>query len=823
MNKKPITVSLDLEEFSKEKFQDLLDVKPWMKTREFTLINDIRNLRDFIDRAITAGKCVIDFETTGLNTRTKKIKDPATGQITKVPVEHLVGVGLCYESKASVYIPMKHYIGENLEEALVLEELRRLCAFCIVIFHNAKFDMSQLHNRGIFVDGAKKFEDTQLLARLYNANQKDLKLKNLSERLLNQPMLKFKEITQSTNRFDLVDPQQGYYYGASDAICTFDLYNFFMASPIVQEQTQIYNIEKRVVFAVMKMEANLVRIDVEFLKIEKDKVQKKLKDISQDIFTLAKHEFNIGSPQQLGKVLFEELGFKSDQPRTASGQYATDNAALKKLAQTQPICKKLIAYRSLEKSLGTYIENLINNVDEDGCVKFGFHQSGTDTGRFSSPGGSGLLEDGYSGVNVQSVPKATKDDDSGEDLPDIRRSVIARDGKTIVAADYENEEMRVAANLSNETTWIDAVNKGIDFHTATGAIISGKSTDAVTPEERKLGKTTNFLCLFLGGARTLAGNAGISEAEAKRILNAFFAGVPRLKTWIDREIKKARKSKIVKTLLGRVRPLSEFYDSEDRGLQNHGDRCVINTQVQGICADIMKTVMAKIHSWILVNNLEEDVKVLITMHDELVFEVTTEKLELLVPEITKIMMLREVINDVFKWPIPLTVDVKYGNSWRVKKKFYEDFPHTRARLSEPLMKLRDLNLKSPIIEAVMKDLPPKEMPPAEAISLDISTQPVVEDKNVYSNPSPEIILENKPSAINEKEFLYILRDTGDITVLHLNAIIKFILKEQEKNPDRYVSPKKILRVRDQEGSSLMVSEYLIPVDLFLGLARFFKI
>lgn len=836
-----LTVTPDLEDLFGDNIQELINLKPWMKTRSFKLVESMEELRDFIDQAIAAGKCTIDFETTGLSTRTKKILDPATGNTIKIPVEKVVGVGLCYESKSACYTAINHKIGEkyNLNEKLVFDELRRLCTSCNVIFHNAKFDMAHLNMRGIYIDGAKKFDDTQIMARLYNSNQKDLKLKNLSERILNQPMLKFDDMVRNKGgRFDLVDPIHGYYYGASDAICTFDLYNYFEASPIVQQQGQIYGIEKRVVFSVMEMESNLVRIDLDYLRSEKQRVENRLKEITREIYEIAGHEFNIGSPVQLGKILTEE--FKFNLPRTEKGSIATDNAALKGLAVTQPICKKIIAFRALEKSVGTYIENLLNNVDEDGFIKLGFHQSGTDTGRFSSPGGKGLTEDGYCGVNVQSVPKATKDEDSGENLPDIRRAVIAREGKTIVAADYENEEMRVAANLSNETAWIDAVSKGIDFHTATGAIIAGgKPASAVTPEERRLGKTTNFLSLYLGGARTLAANAGISEAEAKRVLNAFFAGVPHLKSWIDREIKKARKLKYVKTLFGRVRPLAEFYDSEDRGLQNHGDRCVINTQVQGVCADIMKSVMAKLYSWIHANGLEQDIKVLITMHDELVFEITTEKLELLVPEIAKIMMLPEIIRDIFKWPIPLTVDIKYGNSWRVKKKFFEDFPQTRARLSEPLMKIKEMKATSPIMETVLKETP--KASPAEPISLDASLIVATEEikkENDQKEPENKEIKETEvkpveitPTAekessnfqVDENDLIYILRDTGEITVLHLNAIIKFILREQERGPDRYQSMKKILKIRDQKGNSLLVSEFKVPVDLFVGLARFFRI
>lgn len=1325
MNK---TVTPDLMFLAQDKLKGLIEEKPWMKQRKFLLASSVDEVKDFIDKAIQTGRCVIDLETTGLNTRMKKIKKQ--DKTILVPATKLVGVGLCYDHTFAMYVPLGHQIDEelNLPEESILEELRRLCTSAVTIYHNAKFDMAQLNNRGIYVDGYTKFEDTQILARLYDSNQKDIKLKNLSERHLNQPMLKFTDMVAGSERFDLISPRDGYVYGASDAICTFDLFNFFTASKIVQNQKGIYNIEKKVVFVVMEMESNLVKVDSSYLQKQKESAEKRLKELTQEIYTLAGQEFNIGSTVQLGKILTGEK-FKFNLPKTEKGSVSTDNAALKALAATQPICKKLIAFRGLEKSLGTYINNLLNNRDEDDCIKFGFHQSGTDTGRFSSPGGQGLEEDGYSGVNVQSIPKATKDGDSGEELPDIRKCVISRPGKTIIAADYENEEMRVAANLSNETTWINAVNNGIDFHTATGALISGKSTNDVTPEDRRLGKSTNFLALYMGGARTLASNAGISEAEAKRVLATFYAGVPRLKSWMEKEIKASRKSKMVRTKLGRIRPLAKFYDTEDRGLQNHGDRCVTNTQIQGClqgherclttegylpiseikdlksqgkdlkvwtgyswetfevidrgesqlaeielrnglkidvdvrhevlveepdgykykrfdelkettrictseptekefghypdpfiydgqsnnakninidshdqwndiayllgclvgdgsvsvisdidhyitslcfgkskvdklflnikriinslglnlndprlnknsngvsftipiyskglifllrymgynftnsqnkrvperifrsplsmrkaflrgyfdtdgaksranrysfhtpneqllkdvqllaltlgcasaihkdntgaflllwqdlrsfekavgleitsvkrrnnsslftlpdfmrerllmilkdvksvdknnnayinkikkgkrvsipgiiqlfkdlgcqmpevyyayelkekrilpetartytlsvnspmhrydsggiiskncCADIMKAVMAKMHSWIHRNNLQDDIKLLITMHDELVMEVTTEKLQLLVPEITKIMMLPEIITDLLKWPIPLTVDVKYGESWRVKKKFYEDFPELKDRIKEPLLEFssfpnmkseessnnienssqeskklmekdkelfknvpEDSEKKKETIQESFKNVPEdsekkngtiqesfkkdnekgketiqelsKSVPEYNEKSKEIIQEPLkdvsenserdlietqkisgsVTESKIELSPDVDIVSDSKDlseikSEISDNELIYTLRDTNDMTLLHLNSILKFILQEEKKKDDRYSSQKKILRIRDREGNSVLISEYKVPIDLFLGLSRFFRL
>jgi hypothetical protein len=263
-------------------------------------------------------------------------------------------------------------------------------------------------------------------------------------------------------------------------------------------------------------------------------------------------------------------------------------------------------------------------------------------------------------------------------------------------------------------------------------------------------------------------------------------------------------------------------------------------------ADIMKTVMAKTYAWIHRNNLQEDVKILITMHDELVFEVTTEKLELLVPELAKIMMLPEIINDKFHWPIPLTVDVKYGESWRVKKKFFEDFPEAKKRLNEPLIEFSFV--PTPVVETKSKIIaePAKQEPAPVINSMPDSTnqpEPIVQEKPKADSTSQEILdidlssIQSKVSSDSTSEpnidvnkianddpvYVYTLRDTGSVTLIHLNHILDFLIRENKDSPDSYEGPKKILRVRDPQGNSLLVSEYKVPIDAFRALARLYKI
>jgi len=901
-------VSFNFSEFLEENVKELTNQMAWMEGRSFRCAESIEEVRVFVDKAITAGLCAVDLETTGLNTRTKRIDASH-----RVPIEKIVSFGLCYDSNIGIHIPINHIDGAefNLDESLVFKEIQRLCAHCITIYHNAKFDLSFLRNYGIIVNDFKMFEDTQLLARLYDAGQKDTKLKHISERLLNQPMIEYNEIAPE-GKFQLISPKIGYIYGASDPMCTLDLYHFFMAQQIVIEQKSIYNLEKRVVFVVMEIESNFIKIDVPYLEQLRIEASARIKLIEQEIQTLAGEEFNVGSTQQLGKILFEKMKYRyPDKEKTAGGQYKTDDKTLEKIADEYPIVKKLMEFRGLQKSLGTYIENLLSNHDEDGFVKIGFHQSGTDTGRFSSPGGMGIKEDGYSGVNVQSIPKDTEGG-----MPDLRRAFVARLGYKLVAADYENEEMRVATNLSNETAWIEAVNAGVDFHTKTASIISGKPIDQVQKPDRKIGKTVNFLALYLGGPMSLAAQAKISMVEAKRILADYFRGVPNLKKWMDSTIARARKNKFVKTVFGRMRPLAIFYESGDRGQEAHGDRCAVNTLVQGGCADIMKTVMVRVYNWIHTNNLQDDIRVLLTMHDELVFEIKEDKLDIYVPKLTKIMGLTDLLQDSLKWPLPLTVDVKYGDSWRMKKKFYDDFPELKARInepldfhyssqsttnryaialgkvsepdivgvlvtekpesraipepisvseplaipeptsvSEPLTISEPTPVSEPVKELVVLPEPPTD--PIQAISVLEIVQPVTVDSTASeplkttvvpdidmndilssltpstkldapissqeSNPVENQSVRTEVPQINQsdEEFIYIVRDLKKTTSRRLNDILLFLV--DEKRCECYQSPKKTLQIRDEQGHSLNVSEYKVPIDVFLALVRYFGI
>lgn len=813
----PKTVNIGFEEFIEDNVQELTKTMPWMKDTDMQLCSGIEHLRQFIDKAISNGKdgkkavCALDFETTGLNTRMIKGK----------PAIDIVGICLATDKNTGIYVPVNHKEGSemNIPEYQVLEEIRRLCKCCVILVHNAKFDLSVLRNFGIVIDNFEDFEDTLILARLYDAGQKQIDLKTLSKKLLDRPMIELKDITRGSHRLDMVSPKIGYIYGASDALCTFGLYDLFNAQQIINEQRGIYNLEKRLVFVVMQMEANLVLIDREYLLKEKQRITERLDYIKSEIHRLADDkEFNIGSTQQLGKILFEKLNYEyPSKTKTASGQYMTDTATLEKIADKYPVVKLIIECRELEKSLGTYIENLLNNCDEDGCVKVSFNQNGTDTGRFSSPGGHGINIDGYSAVNVQSIPA-----NYSASAPDIRKAFKARPGNKIVAMDFSGEELRVATNLSLEPKWMDELLHGsADLHTATGKAIYKK--DEISKAERQVSKTINFLVLYGGGSRGLAEQARLSETEARRILNSFFEGLPKLKKWIERERGIAKSKKYARTVFGRIRPLHMFYDSGDRGLEAHADRCATNFLVQGACADIMKVVMVRIASWIKENNLENEIKILLTMHDELVFEMPENKLELYIPQLNNIMCLSDILQGTFKWPVPLTVDAEYGDTWHVDHDFFKEKPELK---------------NSPVIEfhqptqVIEKEVAPAAAPAPEAqampeltmgtdlqmpeVPLPAAVTEALTLENSVKNGPPEMCA--PAGAVELEEITYKIRDRSKTTLLKLNQIITFLTEDCENK--MYSGPVKILKVFDREGHVLSVSNLRVRADSFYALARF---
>lgn len=1064
MAKENISVATTvLDVFTDDKVKELIELRPWMKTKKFVLLTKQQEIEAFFDECIKKGRCAYDLETTGLNTRI----DPSTG----LCYAKIVGICVSHDPDEGAYIPIAHEHADNYNVPLkfVIRETKRLAANCVLIFHNFKYDGAILKPHGVVFESEDQYEDTYLMAAIQDASRKEKGLKYLSGALLDRPQLEIDDLgiqgtAKNTVAFYLVPPQKAVFYGGGDAMNTMALYLYLKEQIDKQDPTgkegpwAVYNVEKRCLFVTMEMENNLVKIDRKYLEETSKDVDLRMQKLIGDIYKIAGHQFDINSTKQLGVVLFEELGipYPAKADKTKKGDYQTNSEILEMVSSKNPIVSMILTYRGYVKIKGTYLDNWLNNADENDEVKFKLNQIQADTGRFSGSGGYGLEIDGYCGVNCQNVPTWDKSDPHSINL---RRAMVAHDGFKMLSIDYSGEELRIATNFSKEPKWVNEFLYGTgDLHTITGKIITGKSE--ITKKERSLGKcvakgtliasergwipielikkgdkvithtgelkvvtdvwdmgvkpgirietrtghritcglnhrylteadewvraedlskgtmiktgscanmdpqkiqrvhfniwdkgnnshvsedlpyieisprwarllgyilgdgsvninhvsvvcseiytdvkddimktaeglglspkeskgrreredgtytkwlykihmgsrilvrffrefgfsgrrewkdekdsltkhrsskvfrvppvifsspkyvikeflsalfetdgtvdaetsvttkdrdlaedlvlllsmfgiraciwdkfskkynkmyykvsfgvagsrifekeigfisqdkkdrlynlthkqskphsgtyavkwlsevkettlvgdvqlydltvdddhtyiaqglvthnTVNFLTMYGGGAGGFAAQAKIPFEVAKKMILNFFKEYEGLNSWIKREWKASRNRGYSKTMLGRRRPLQEFYSSSDKGIQSKGDRCAINSAIQGTGADVIKIALWRVYRWIKDNGLENDVKILLPVHDEVLYEVRKEKLDIIVPELCRLMKIRDV-TDKMKWVVPLDVDAEYGDSFHVDHDYWKEM---KAKMKE---------------------------------------------------------------------------------------------------------------------------------------------
>jgi DNA polymerase I-like protein with 3'-5' exonuclease and polymerase domains len=489
-------VTPQLDAMVKADVLHIVEEMPWMKGKKFILMHQRQEIEEYIDKLIKQGIAALDIETTGLNTRLRN------GE----PWDKIVGICLASGRDEGVYIPIAHrkdeghYYEHNVPLPFLLEQLKKLAANCVLIFHNFKFDGAFLRNYGVIIGGDSKdenmYEDTLIMAVIQDASRKNNQLKYLSKTLLQREMLEIKGLgvvvsDDSIPAFDEVPPEKAVYYGAADAMNTFYLYEFFKDLIDKQDPDKrqgpwgIYKIEKRCMFVTMEMERNYVKIDKEYLKSIKVDLENRSLVCVQKIWEIVGRQFDVASPKQLGTILFDELKLKYPvKEKTKTEGYQTSEAVLEKIAKDHPIIEYILDYRGYQKYLTTYIDNLLENCDENDEIKFELNQTRADTGRYSATGGKGLKMDGYSKVNCQNLPRTKKKDPKAVD---IRKAFVAHDGFKIATIDYSGEELRIAANLSREPKWIKEFLQGTgDLHTITAKIIYNKNE--VDKDERGVGK-----------------------------------------------------------------------------------------------------------------------------------------------------------------------------------------------------------------------------------------------------------------------------------------------------------------------------------------------
>jgi len=615
-------------------FDLFLSVKD-MEVEYRTILSEV-DLDDLVDKLKHVPEFAIDTETNGL--------DPMTSD--------LVGISISFQPQEAYYIPISHrYMGvpEQLPLELVMEKLKPILSDPAIgkIGQNIKYDLEVLKRDGVELSGI--LFDTMLASYVLNPSARGHSLSDMAIDRLAYKMIPIEDlIGKGKNQItmDEVDVQRASEYSCEDADITLQLKS--QLEPELQSyglESVFREIELPLIPVLADMEMAGVKVDTDYLKELSDKLAKRLDSLTDRIYELAGEEFNINSPKQLGQILFEKLRLPSGK-RTKTG-YSTNEAELERLsAAGHELPSVILEYRGLAKLKSTYVDALPESINpETGRVHTSFNQAVTETGRLSS-----------SNPNLQNIPIRT------EEGREIRRAFIpGEEGSLLLAADYSQIELRMLAHLSGDGTLTEAFQKNEDIHSRTAALIFGPSSgtgilpvDQITPDMRRQAKTINFGVIYGMGAFRLARELGISLSDAQTFIDSYFETYSGVRSYFDKVIRFARENGYVTTISGRRRRIPEI-NSRNRNAREFAERTAINTPVQGSAADLIKLAMIKIAELFRSENLRS--RLLLQVHDELVFEVSETELEMVKKEVCSLM------ETALPLEVPVKVDVGVGKNW----------------------------------------------------------------------------------------------------------------------------------------------------------------
>ncbi len=564
--------------------------------------------------------------------------DTETTSLNELEAE-LIGMSFCYKKGLAYYVPMSN----NQEEAQKTIELFRPFLEdqnVLKIAHNLKYDYKVLKNYNIEVEG--KLFDTMVAHYLLNPDGRH-GMDYLSEMYLDYKPVSIESLIgkKGKNQRTLrdVDVQTQTDYAAEDADVTFQLYELF-APQLAKENLEdlFYNVEMPLMKVLAKIELTGVKLDNNWLAQESKDLENDLKILESKIFELSGEEFNMNSPKQLGEILFEKMQLDPKAKKTKTGQYATSEDVLQKLSSKHEIIPQILEYRTLQKLKSTYVDALPGQIDKkDDRVHTNFSQTTAATGRLASVN-----------PNLQNIPIRTL---RGQQ---IRGAFVSDEGKKIISADYSQIELRLIAEISGEQNMIKAFQNGEDIHASTAAKLFNIPLEDVTKIQRSQAKTVNFGIIYGQGAFALAEQTGLSRTEAKKMIDSYYETYPRLKEYMAEQVKKAQDFGYVETILGRKRHLKDI-NSSNFVVKAHAERNAVNAPIQGSAADIIKLAMIKIDSELETQNLQT--KMLLQVHDELLFESPLEELE------TAKALIKKEMESAFPTNVPLLVEVGVGDNW----------------------------------------------------------------------------------------------------------------------------------------------------------------
>ncbi|MFA5455497.1 MAG: DNA polymerase I [Sulfurimonas sp.] len=585
------------------------------------LLTDAKELRTILNSLSVDTIVAFDTETTGLDYYN----------------DSLVGFSFCFNTTEAYYVPIAHFylgVAEQISNIDAAAAIKKIFA-SRVVGHNIKFD---LHFVMRFLNDYRLdiFADSMILAWLINPEHA-ISLDKLADKYLNHTMVAFKDTVKKGDSFASVELEDACRYAAEDAYITLRLYYLFLEKLSLQNAAHLireaHDVEFPFIKTLLKMEQEGIALNGSFLEKFLVEVKESLSELTKKIYSLGGCEFNINSTQQLGVVLFENLGLSSGK-KTKTG-HSTNEQVLSSLKDEHEIIPYLLEYREVYKLYSTYIEPLLklSREDKESRIHTSFVQTGTATGRLSSKN-----------PNLQNIPTRTKLGTK------IREAFVAPNGKKLIGIDYSQIELRLLAHFTKDKVLVDAFKCDKDIHRQTAVALFGEDEADV---KRNIAKTVNFGLLYGMGQKKLSETLGITTKEAKDIIDKYFNSFPTVRAYFREIVDDSKEFGYVETLLGRRR----YFDYENAAPMFRAayERESVNSVFQGSASDLIKLSMNKIHRVIEDEGL--NAKMLLQIHDELIFEVNEDEAEALGNRF------KEIMQNIMELNIPLKASMNIGNNW----------------------------------------------------------------------------------------------------------------------------------------------------------------
>ena len=623
-----------IAKFNKKNPKENINKKQKKNEKKYQIIESVDHLKKIIKGIQRQKLVVIDTETNSLNANLAK----------------LVGMSFCFEEDKSYYLPLEHKVNKNektininfKEVYLILKNLLEDTSI-MKIGHNIKYDKIVLANFNI---DAHPIEDTMLLSYVLDAGKFKHNLDDLAKIYLDYDTIKYKDVVgvgKKEKTFDQLSIEEAYKYAAEDADITLKLYHILKKRIVEEKLVNVYeNIEKPLVDVLVNMERNGIKIDVKKLKKLSSIFLKKIFSIQKEIFKYSKFEFNIASTKQLGEVLFDKMGIQGGK-KGKSGAYSTSSEILENLSyQGHEIAKFLLEWRQISKLKNTYTESLTQEINtETSRIHTSYSMASTSTGRLSS-----------TNPNLQNIPIRT------EEGKKIRNAFISEKGYKLVSLDYSQIELRLLAHIGKVNELKKAFDLNLDIHKETASQIFNKPIDKIDNNLRRKAKTINYGIIYGISAFGLSKQLNITRSDADFFLKEYFKKYKGILDYIDETTNFCKKNGFVKTIFGRKCFIAGI-NNKNPNFRNFAIRAAINAPIQGSAADIIKKAMIKIYKFFNKNKVKS--KLILQVHDELLFEMPESEITYLTKEITNIME-KAILPDVIL-NVPLVVDVGKGNNW----------------------------------------------------------------------------------------------------------------------------------------------------------------